>query len=92
MGLAVFLCRVSSGGCPEAGWIASALLRGCTERRVETFGSALVSYCLNGYQNPANVHLTATGQGCCTHLAPLEGLKTCGEPHALRKSVPLGDF
>lgn len=50
MGLTVFLCRVSSGGCPEAGWIASSLLRGWTERRVETFGSALVSYCFNGYQ------------------------------------------
>lgn len=70
VGVAVFLHRVSSGGCPEAGRIASSLLSSWTERWVETFGSALVSYCFNDYQNPANVHLAAVGQGCSTQLAP----------------------
>lgn len=92
MGVAVFLRRVSSGGCPEARWVANSLLHAWTEMQVETLGSALVSYCFNCYQNPATIHLAAMGWGCFTQLAPSEGLTICGEPHASRKSVPFGDF
>lgn len=54
---------LSSGGWPEAGQIANSLLHGWTERRVETFGSALVSYCFNGYQKCSKCTSRSHGSG-----------------------------
>lgn len=62
---------LSSEGCPEAG-----------QKQMKTFGSALIPYCFNGYLQTAEVLLVVTGQGCCTCLALLEGLKAWGKPYA----------